>query len=146
MVNRLSLVDATLADRISAAGPEAQRAVARNVALAAAEHVGLEDERVASILAILRADVAEVPDLTRANAAVEDLDNAAFDAQDRVEDGTGSDDDYARAFAKARAATALVAAFADDPAEGAEDAIYEAYHATDEDMGPLRDTIEQVLS
>lgn len=145
MVNRLSLIDVALADRLSAARPEVQRAVARKVALVAAEHTGLNDERFDSILAMLRADGTQPPDLTTAIAAVEDLDNAAFDAQDRVDDSTGSEDDDARAFTKARAATALVAAFADDPAEGAEDAIYEAYNAT-QDMALLRDAIHHVLS
>lgn len=146
MVKHLSFVDATLPDRLNAAGPEAQRAVARNVALAAAEHTGLDDERLASVLALLRADAAEVPDLTAVNAAVEDLDNAAFDAQERLDDGIGTEDDYARAFTRARAATALVAAFADDPTEAAEDAIYEAYHGTDENMELLHGPINQALA
>ena len=72
------------------------------------------------------------------SAVAGELDNAGFDAQDRLEDGSATDADYVRAFTRACAAAALLAALEDD----AENAIYEAYHAVDEDVGILRCAID----
>lgn len=79
------------------------------------------------------------------SAFVDELDTAAFDAQDQLDDGTGSEDDYVRAFCKARAATALLSAFQEDAEEAATDAIYVAYHAFDENMEIISGVIAENL-
>lgn len=133
MVNRLDLIDANLRERVAAADTGARRDVARAVALAAIEHVGLEDQRIADALSAGQTGEGS-QQFALLSGFVDELDNAAFDAQDRLDDGTGSKDDYVRAFCKARAATALLSAFQEDTEEAVVDAIYEAYHAFDENM------------
>ncbi|MEU6130989.1 hypothetical protein ABZ805_17610 [Saccharopolyspora sp. NPDC047091] len=145
MVNRLSLIDPALLERIEAVGPDVQRTLARAVALAAIEHTRLDDERLTPVIEQLRAPADEAPDLATASAAVDDLDNAAFDAQDRFDSGLGTEEDYVRAFTRARAASAALAAFGDSSAEAASDALYEAYHAADENMAVLSSAIESAL-
>ncbi|MFI7603244.1 hypothetical protein [Actinoplanes sp. NPDC049681] len=101
----------------------------------------------ACLLALQRADVAD-PKLTEAlnaigrrsfgnpdlrnqvDALTQQLDEIAWDTQDRVEAGDAVGDEYRRAFMKARAAAAI--GFALDGSLAASfDSLYEAYHAID---------------
>lgn len=146
MVNRLDLIDASLTERLAAAGSGARREVARAVAMAAIEHAGLADQRITDAVAALSAgQTGEGSSQSALSAFVDELDTVAFDAQDRLDDGTGSEDDYIQAFCKARAATALLSVFQEDAEEAAADAIYEAYHAFDEDMVVIGGVIAENL-
>lgn len=71
---------------------------------------------------------------------VEQLDQTAWDLQERVDASDAERDDYIRAFGMARAASALSYAIAGDVAE----AIYEA-SATVDDPRPLLALIEESL-
>lgn len=144
MVNRLSSVSATLHASCRAAGPHAQRALARAVALAAVEHTRLDDDRLTPLVTHLRTR-SEAPDLAAAKAAVEDLDTTAFDAQDRFDDGIGSEADYTRAFIRARAASAAIAASDSNPFDAVAEALYEAFHVLGEDSEVLHAAIDDVL-
>lgn len=134
MVERLTLVDATLAERVAAASDADRRTVTLAVVRAALDRIGFSDARVDDAVGALEAgrygDGSEQGALA---ALVEELDNAAFDAQDRLDEGTGSEADYDVAFRKARAATAVLSAFQTDSLTAVSDAVYEAYHAVDED-------------
>lgn len=113
VVNHSSLGDASMPEWPQAVSPQAQHALARAVVLAAVGHTGLDDTPV---IAALRAPSAKKLEML----AVDELDTAAFVAQGRLDEGTGTDADYVQVAAHARAATAAVAAFAEDPAEAAE--------------------------
>lgn len=144
MVSRLSSISATLHDSLRAAGPHAQRALARAVALAAIDHARLDDDRLTPLVTHLRTR-SEAPDLAAAEAAVEDLDSTAFDAQDRLDAGIGSDTDYVRAFIRARAASAAIAASDSDPFDAAAEALYEAFHVLGEDSEILHEAVNGAL-
>lgn len=142
MVDPLSLVDASLPERFAAVSDDVRRDVARAVAVAALERTHLADERITQALeALRRGHVGDRPEREALVAFVDELDAAAFDAQDRLDAGAASDAEYADAFRKARAATALLSAFDSDPATAAADAVYEAYHAFDEDVTAIREVI-----
>ena len=61
---------------------------------------------------------------------VERLDTDAFDAQDALDAGTGPREAYDSAFARARAATAVLRSLDPTPLVAAAEACYEAFHAT----------------
>lgn len=146
MVDPLSLVDTSLPERFATASDQTRRDVARAVAAAAVERTGLADDRITRAVEALRdGRTGEGPEREALAALVDELDTAAFDAQDRLDAGTGTDTDYADAFGKARAATALLAAFDTDPATAAADAVYEAYHAVDQDATAIREVINAHL-
>jgi hypothetical protein len=70
-------------------------------------------------------------------AFTDELDNKAWDIQDRAEDGTASSEEYERAFRRARAATSLWCALDSDPSRAAKEATYEASFAVGaEDASP----------
>ncbi len=62
---------------------------------------------------------------------VEQLDTAAFDAQDAHDAGKGSQQAYDTAFARARAATSVLRCLEPDALQAAAEACYEAFHATE---------------
>lgn len=102
-------------------------------------HVGLDQPRITQAVQALRAErVGDVPERAALTQLVEELDRAAFDAED-------SEADSDCAFRQARAATALLAVFEDDSGEAVAHATYEAYHAVDEDMSLLRQAIGTAL-
>jgi hypothetical protein len=62
---------------------------------------------------------------------VEQLDAAAFDAQDALDAGKGPREAYDTAFSRARAATAVLRSLDATPFTAAAEACYEAFHATE---------------
>lgn len=142
---RLQTADAELVRLLRAASPEALRRVAYAVAKTAVEHTESREEILRSALdkareatpdAVLRGQVAHL---------VEQLDERAWDIQDRVEAGTATQGEYLRAFASARAAAAVHAALDNNPTDAALEAAYEAQAAT-QNIAPVRAVAEQALT
>ncbi len=104
---------------------------AAQLAMAAA---GLDDPRVDVALAALESGrTGDGPARDAIGRLVEELDTAGWEARD-----SGAEDDYQRAFRRARSANALWAALDFDPMAAAADAAYEA-HAVLNDWQPLID-------
>lgn len=138
-MNHLSLIDSNLARRLEATDVDNRRDIAQAVAFTAVEHVNLDDPRIVAAIDALRAgQVGDTQERTTLEALVEELDNSALDAHDRLDEGTGSEAEYDREFSRARAATALWSAFEEDATTAASDSIYEAYHAVGEEADVIR--------
>ena len=74
---------------------------------------------------------------SRLDALTQELEETAWDIQDRIGAGDASEDEYRRAFAKARAVAAI--GFALDGSLAASfDSLYEAYYAIDSQDDFLR--------
>jgi hypothetical protein len=145
VASRLASVDRDLAKRILAADPAACRRAAAAAAGWAVGSAGLDDPRVD---AFLTRDAAPATDVAVAREAlralVDELDEGGWNLQDQVEEGNASNDDYLRAFGKARAASALYEATGEDPHLAALEAVYEAWMVVD-DPGELRSIVVAVL-
>jgi hypothetical protein len=145
MTSRLASVDHELAERILDADPAACRRVAAAAAGWAVRSAGLDDPRVAVFLTRDAAPTTDVA-LTReaVRALVDELDEAGWDLQGQIVEGTASDRDYLRAFGKARAASAVYEATGEDPHLAALEAVYEAWVVVD-DPGEIRSIIIAAL-
>ena len=138
----LRLVDQSLSALLERAEDAARRrAVLAGVELAV-RVTQLHDERVATALGVLRAEAdAGQPEESRIMTQfAEELDEEAWDLQQRVDQGLLPTSKYEEAFRKARAAAAVGFAFEDDSRTAAEEALYEAHHAI-QDLARLRETV-----
>jgi hypothetical protein len=91
----------------------------------------LHDQRVVAGLAILRRSAfGETVERGDRKTFEEELDNIAWNTQDRSEQCTASKEDYLKAFARARAAATLRFALDQDPLKAALESAYEACAAT----------------
>lgn len=128
MPSRLPLIAPSLAEHLATASPATQAAIARRAGLAVASPLGLDrDPHLGAALTAIRGGQ-PCPDLDSLHARVDQLDTAALDAADRLNEGTGTDAAYEQAFHRARAATAV----AERCAGFADDALYEALQAADD--------------
>lgn len=147
MVDLIEDIDPILTSRIRAADGGAQRRVAvasARVALTAFD-LGRRLEVAGALRALDAGKVGPVPEQQALKILAESLDEAAFDANDRFEEGIGSEVEYDRAFRVARAVSALVYAFEIPPYEAAAHAIYEAYYAMSENMAPIIGAVDHLL-
>lgn len=80
-------------------------------------------------------DLAELDAATPMDADVQSLDEQAWDLLDQIEQGTATQDQYAVAFRRARAANAAL--LLAEPGCDLEDVTYEAVHALPEDVAAL---------
>lgn len=129
--------DPDLVTRVRGAGG-AKRAYARAAVRAALARHELDDPRLTAALAALDAGrFGETPERAAAGHLVEELDEMAWDEQDR-----GAEEEYGIAFMRARAANAVVAALDTDPESAAYEAVYEA-NAALEDVPALRAALDE---
>jgi hypothetical protein len=136
LTSRLAAVDHELAERILAADAAACRSAAAAAAGWAVRSAGLDNPRVDVFLTRDAASTTNVALRREAlRAVVDELDEAVWDLQDQIEDGTALDDDYLRAFGETRAASAVYEATGEDPHLVALEAVYEARMVVD-DPGP----------
>lgn len=126
----IGLVDEGLADVLARSSSEAcRRGLAAGIHLAL-ERTGLSDQRLDRAVEALSAGrLGDGAERSAVLALVEELDEAAWDLQDRVEAGTADHADYLREFARARAAAAVGFAFDRDALVASSEGLYEAFHA-----------------
>jgi hypothetical protein len=133
----LQLLPVTLARAMDRSSVVRLRRGARKAALMAIEVAGLSDPRIDAALAALDSGrTGDGPARDALLRLLEDLDNAAWAARQRVASGAAPDGEHQRLYRMARSANALWAALDADPAVAAADAAYEA-HAVLEDWEPL---------
>jgi hypothetical protein len=143
---RLSTVDPALVADIGEASPALQRRLATELARWVAARSGLADPRLHSAVEALQGD--QFDDVAAARAELEsleaDLDEVAFDLQDRVDAGEVPYGDYAAAFARARVPSTLLAAIDPDPHLAALESAYEAQSATG-DLDAVHAVVDRVI-
>jgi hypothetical protein len=142
----IGLVDVGLADLLGRVDDAARRrALAAGVRLAL-DCAGLCDERLDRAEEVLTAGrLGDGPERADVLALVEELDELAWDLQDRAEAGTASQEQYLHAFARARAAAAAGFAFEGDALVAASEGLYEAHHAV-QDLAALRAAIAAAVA
>jgi hypothetical protein len=130
MTSRLSTIAVDLAERLSQEPPRRLRQVAAAAAGLAVERAHLADPRIDAALAAVRDDVpAATPELFQVLTLVEELDEIAWDAKDKVEAGALPRQAYLVAFAHARAAASVGFALEPDALHAALESVYEAQAA-----------------
>ncbi len=133
MTWRLETIAPDLVERLEGEPEPRLRAVAEGVAAAALRATGVSDERIDRALAALRAgDYGDLEQRKAVKALADELDEAAWDVQERMDAGEGDQDEYLTAFRRARAVTSLWFALDSDPMVAAMEASYEARAAADD--------------
>jgi len=133
----LDLIDAGLAECVKAVDDDVVlRLFACKCASLALEHCSSADPRLAGAVKTARDYAAGAANLDQLEAACADAaeaaqvaDNAAFDAQDAVEEGKAPYSAYSKAFGVARAAFSAWDCCLGSATDAAEEAAYEAWHA-----------------
>ena len=146
MSSRLSTVAADLPARLEAQPAETLRKVAVAVALLAVERTQLADSRLEGALQSLTNTTAVPPELRSAvQQATDELDEIAWEAQDKADEGLLDQQDYQQAFRRARAAACVGFALEPDAIHAALESVYEAQAATG-DLSVVREVVEHALS
>lgn len=146
MVSRLSTVDADLAGKLVGQPPNKLRKAACTAALLAAQHTRLVDPRLdAALVAVRDGSPGGHAECSAADHVTGELDEIAWDIQDKVDEGTLSYEAYCEAFGRARAAAAVGFALEADPLEAALEGIYEAQAALG-DLEAIRAAIHDALT
>lgn len=146
MVSRLVTVDADLAGKLEGQPPSRLRRAACTAALLAMNHTGLADSRLDAALAAVRDGVpGGHAECSAAEQVTGELDEIAWDIQDKVDEGTLSYGACREAFGRARAAAAVWLALEPDPFEAALEGIYEAQAALG-DLDAIRAAVHDALT
>jgi hypothetical protein len=133
----LDSVAPELAEQLRGTSEDALRRVAATVGDLAVKRVSLTDPRLDRALSILSGRPAEGDAKRDLQGLVEELDEAAWEIQARVHSGRAPEEEYLRAFRKARAASSVAFAMDSDPQAAAMEAVYEAQAAVG-DVGPVK--------
>jgi hypothetical protein len=140
----LDSVSPELADQLRSTGRDELRRIATAMGDLAAKEVSLSDPRLDRALAALRGGPGGGKEKVELQALVDELDEAAWQIQARVHSGQAPEDEYLKAFRKARAASAVAFALDPDPRTAATEAIYEAQAALG-DVSPVRAAVLDIL-
>lgn len=125
----LARISSELVEIVRQSDLGARRRILERACALAVDRTGLEDSTIADALEALgHAVPINRPLVSQVDALTEQLDDAAWDLQDRVEGGTATKHEYDIAFANARASAAVGFAI-QDSLSSAFDALYEAYYA-----------------
>jgi hypothetical protein len=128
----LTKISPVLVTTLRALDPPTLRMVTARACALAVRSAGLDDARVFRALGALEAgSLGDDALRSDVHACTEELDEAAWDIQERVETGNATGAEYHVAFARARAASAVDQAFGADPSAAAFNAFYEAHFAID---------------
>src|SRR5215471_9210009 len=131
---RLDTEAPELVHRLKGASRRELREISKRVVGAALRKTDLHELRIdAALKALQGSRFGESPELAALGQLESELDNLAWDEQQRMWQGAAEDDDYGRAFARARAVSALQYALGPDPLWAALQVVYEAIAATDLD-------------
>ena len=142
---RLKLLDPMLRQLLHSASEEGRRRAALTVSNLAVDRAEIADPRLGAALERLQGGwYGDSPERNALQALVEELDEAAWDVQDRVEAGTADQAAYVKAFVKARTARAVWYALDPDPLAAAAEATYEASAAI-EDPEEVRTAVQGSL-
>lgn len=133
-----------LADRLRGTGEDTLRRVAATVGGLAAKSMSLTDPRLERALSELAQQRAERNGRDEVEALVQELDEQAWKIQARVHSGRLQEDEYLRAFRKARAASSVAFAMDPDPQTAAMEAVYEAQAAVG-GIGPVKAAVLDIL-
>jgi hypothetical protein len=131
----LAQISPALVERLRQSEDDVRNGLVERVCLLAVERADVADPTLAEGLDAIRSRRFGNQELrSRLDVLTEELDEAAWDIQD---DDDAGDDEYWRAFVKARAAAAVAFAV-DGTLEASFDSLYEAYHAIDDEPAFLR--------
>lgn len=132
-----------LVRQLEAANPDEQRAVALAAAQMAIMRTQRREYRLDAAVAANRiGDCAEREDV---RVLSDELDEVAWTIQARVHQGVAAEEEYTRAFTRARAASALFFALDENPLRAAIQSVYEAHHAIG-DAEALRQVLDRILA
>jgi hypothetical protein len=146
MISRLSAVAIDMAEQLSLQPPRRLRRAAAAAASLAVERTQLADRRLDTALAAVRGDIpAAMAELSQVLALTEELDEAAWDAQEQVEAGVLPERAYLAAFARARAAASVGFALEPSALRAALESVYEAQAAVD-DLDAVRVAVAAALT
>jgi hypothetical protein len=145
-MNRLETLSQTMAEELGQATPDEQRAAALAACEFAVPRAELQHARVEEALESLRMGRHRLSQRQRSGmeALVRRLDGEYFDLQEAAEKTRECADKCLRKFAQARAASAVLFAFGDDPYEASSESLYEAASAV-EDKAALFDVVKSAL-
>src|SRR5437870_2798497 len=141
----LETVAPGLAGRLEEMTPGQQRTCVVAGARMAAMRTALVDPRIEAATAAAEAGrYGESPQRQDLQELTEELDEAAWDIQERVHRGAAREEAYLTAFRKARASSAWWCALDESPLKAAIEGLYEAHHAIN-DPAALAALIDRVL-
>jgi hypothetical protein len=127
--------------------PGKRRQLARTVGRLAVDRTGVADPRLTAALACLESGAyGDSPDRVALEALTQELDEVGWRLQERVDAGAASEEEYVKAFTKARATNSVWCALDPDALVAAVEATYEARAALREDRNALRTAMEQSLN
>jgi hypothetical protein len=146
MPSRLATIAADLPARLEGQSVGKLRRVAASVAQLAIRQSGLADSGLAAALIALRDGL---PGDLELRSAVQQitatLDEAAWDAQEKADEGLIDRSVYRQAFRRARAAASMGFALEPDALHAASEAVYEAQAAV-ADLVAVRAVVDAVLT
>jgi hypothetical protein len=138
MIGRLSTIAPDLVTLLEQQQSEQLRKVAARAANLAIERTHLRELRIDYALAALREGrLGSTPERSAIQYLTDELDEIAWDAQERMEAGIGSRQDYSTAFRRARAAASVGFALDSNALTAALESVYEA-HAAVADLDAVR--------
>jgi hypothetical protein len=127
----LTQISPELVDQLRQSTDDTRHQLVERACLLAVQRTNVADPRLTEALDAIHSRTFGIQDLrTQVDALTQELDETAWDIQDRVDAGDASQDEYHRAFVKARAAAAIGFAL-DGSLEASFDSLYEAYYAID---------------
>jgi hypothetical protein len=145
MVSRLSTTAPDVALCLEGAESHRLRQVAEVVASLAVAQSGQSDARLDDAIAMVKRGMfGDSAERTRVQLLTEELDEAQWNLQERVESSTASQEEYLEAFRRARAASTVWFALADDPFEAVLESAYEP-NAAIADLNIVRQAVDAVL-
>lgn len=125
-MERLATLDQARVEYLRGQNTKELRRITQEEVTGGFNRLPIADHRLTRGLAALQAGgYGDSPTRVEVQAAVAELDNAAFDIQDAQEQGLASEAEYAQAFTRARLATALSFSLDEDPVIAALEAAYE---------------------
>ena len=146
MIPRLATVAPDVVEVLEQESSARLRAVAISVSEWIVGAVHLFDPRIdAAFVSLQLQRFGESPERAALQLLVNELDESAWNIRDEVAAGTASEEDYLRAFARARPASAVWFAADADPLRSALESVYEAQAATG-DLEGLRRRLNAVLA
>lgn len=145
VISRLSTIAPDLAASLERAQPDRLRRVAASAADLAIERTRLNDPRLEAALGALREGrLGETSERTGVECLASELDEIAWDAQEKAEAGDQTRESYVFAFRRARAAAAVGFALEADALAAALEATYEAQAAV-RDLDAVRSVATTAL-
>jgi hypothetical protein len=127
----LMQISPELVDKLRRSGDETRHRIVERACLLAVQRADVAAPTLTEALDVIHRRSFGVPDLrSQVDGLAQELDEIAWDIQDRIGTGGATEAEYRRAFVKARAAAAIGFAL-DGSLSASFDSLYEAYYAID---------------